>query len=76
MDNSTIAQNEALALKLFDAISDILVVPAAGKPLPIRRKWIVPCLDTKAQADLPTPGEIDKWKREWTACDLSDAGPL
>jgi hypothetical protein len=42
----------------FTLISDVLVVPTEGKPLPAHRKWTLPLPDRKALADYPAP--LDK----------------
>lgn len=53
----------------FKLIIRILAVPEEGKPpVPDKRKWIVPCLDDKAAADLPPKGDVGKWRLEWAAC--------
>ena len=63
------AEEQITAREEFKRISDILAVPTEGSPLVDKRRWKLPCPDSKALADYPPPEEKrERWLREWTSC--------
>jgi hypothetical protein len=52
---------------LFQFISAVLAVPEEGKPLPEKRRWILPCPDEKAEADF-SGGDLNMWKARFVSC--------
>lgn len=50
--NRGITPEEAEAIEIFKKISEKLVVPSIGNPLPQRRQWILPPIDQKTLGDI------------------------